>query len=411
MLNVNMMCPQNRCAPVVPVGIMPLLPAADSPSPSPTSGITRAKQIPNTVHHHHNHFDDDLASMSSITPPPSSPSDHSPNMAPMPMIATDEEGQLIFQFSAPDEEHELHEAHEATHSLAFASDLRNRRYEKEHGNNGLPCVVTLSQKLSTFAGKDDDMTVAPPFPVPPSQPTPSAACTLTPSFFTLPPSTSSSSLDASPSNDSPSPFPFAPPVPTTNGLHIQPASAMTMTLSDSYAEPQNKLQDDSSVHATNTPTTTSPTSSPLNHHHRSTSSSASTITPMSSKSSPTSPLSTPHASPTLLMRSSNNNASAATPSQHNLPPVAGPLAALQLQHHPRSPQLSGLPSPSLIPPSPLSLYPPSLDLNPNPSTNPTGFFPERKKGIANTAITGHVKRASGSALARPTSPVVKPLKS
>lgn len=406
MLNVNMMCPQNRCAPVVPVGIMPLLPASDSPSPSPTSG-TRAKQIPSTLHHHHhhNHFDDDLASMSSITPPSSSPSDHSPNMAPIPFITTDEEGQLIFQFSTPDEEpNVIHEAHEATHSLAFASDLRNRR----HGKNGLPCAVALSEKLSTIAGED---ALAPPFPVPPSQPTPShshAALTLTPSFFTLPPPTtsSSSSSDVSPSNDSPSsPFPFAPPVPTTNGLSIQPASAMTMTLSDTYAE-HNKLPDDSNVHATNTPPTTSPITSPLNQHHRSTSSSASTITP---KLSPTSPLSTPHASPTLRMRSSNNtnsnNASAATP------PVAGPLAALQLQYHPRSPQLSGLPSPSLIPPSPLSLYPPSMDLNTNPGTTPAGFFPERKKGIVNTAITGHVKRASGSGLARPTSPVVKPLKS
>lgn len=506
MLNVNFMCPQYKCAPVVPIGIMPLLPTTDAAPPSSASSSASHSPISSTHpsgvsirrkdfssppanHYGKSSFvglvDDETSSPSSITPPPSSPSEHSPGNAhiPIPTIATDDEGQLIFDFSAPDEAeeaaHRLADAFEAKRPPHDNSDNDNDHYRRNghnlsHGQTRSVGVEALTSKLATVVedgGKqqlrfDDDRhkenenkddNVKPPFPLPPCQPT-LAHASLTPSFFTLPPaaapcptsspaSSSSNSTSNPPSNrlnntvshSEESPFPFAPPVPTAT----IPLPALAMTLSpasnaatharasetstdvkpgESQPIPPTQGLDQHGVPPTSNSKTGSESTSPLTgeglnrcHHQSSSSSSSSTITaatktPMSSPAPP-SPSLTPQASPRLQMRSiaRTNNPTSGTQTQ---PPVAGPLAAtLQFQRHPRSPQLNGLPSPSLAPPSPLSLYPPSLDHNgPLGSTSTNGFFSKRVNSSTGIGANGHVKRGSIGG-ARPTSPAVKPLKS
>lgn len=410
MLNVNFMCPQNKCANIVPVGILPLLPPSENPSPSTSASAysgsstgyvyRRPKLCPSDsnlaskLSSHNKHFvgllDDDLASMSSmssLTPPPSSPSDHSPTSGTIPLIATDEEGQLIFQFSAGDD------------PMPVSIEMDKRRHDTDHPrddtvlNKGHVSSSGAPSRTPPPTLKDP---FAPPFPVPPTQPsqtssTHSAALTLTPSFFALSPSPSAAaSSSSSPTQFNPSsPFPFAPPVPTTAGLP-------SMTIPDS------------SISFTS--------ETPVSHPN--------STTPK--RQSSTSDQSTPHGSPTITMPSQLFNRPGPHSNNPNYNPRPGPLAALQSQHlhqqHPRSPQLSGLPSPSLIPPSPLSLNPPNLDLSPTSSSG--SFFPERKKpSVGAGVITGvtvaglHTKRPSitgvstGNGVARPTSPVVRPLKS
>ncbi|CCA70691.1 hypothetical protein PIIN_04625 [Serendipita indica DSM 11827] len=430
MLNINLMCPQNKCA-VIPIGILPLLPASDAtPLPTTTApAVVQSRPKPSGLARHlsaqNQHFvgllDDDLVSMSS-TPPPSSPSDHSPNTSgiPLPMIATDDEGQLIFQFSSSDDlEDEIIRTTPPTSSHPHHK-LASSENSPKHVNTPPPAPKSGAPQSSNSG------VVTPPFPVLPSPSSQAnvAAMTLTPSFFSMTPQTS-----PTPSAPS-SPFPFAPPVSTCVALPSPPPLPTSPSIDQVRPKATSSPSAIDPHHAVS-----SPKGLQKHQHHRSTSS------PISSpKKAPAtlSPLATPHASPTFTIplhmhmgspRATSVNPSSAThgagaSQAHTQSVIAppGPLAALH-QRHPLSPQLSGLPSPSLVPPSPLSLYPPNLDQH-QPSSNgtssPAGFFGERKRSatatIATTSgVAGHVKRASvggpTSTLARPSSPVVKPLKS
>lgn len=434
MLNVNMMCPQNsntRCS-GVGIGILPLLPPSEPSSATSTSNNSPVLQPKQTIHSTHSiigrhlsaknqHFvgllDDDLASAYSSTPPPSSPSEHSPNMnvTALPMIATDDEGQLIFQFT---DSGDLDDT--------FDHNIHSRRHESANNVNGSKHAHDLSLNLTTKLAKIEESATAAPFPLPPSkqqnQPN-QAAFTLTPSFFALPPQPQPATMPKSDPSESASPFPFAPPVPTTAGLGLPSLPSLSMSASQCSS---NKT----------TPTPSNLASPTRLSHHQHTSSSG---------SSPTSPQSTPHASPkyatamhvNMRAASRTGNAPAAGPptstnhqTQGQSHPPAGPLAALHLQHlqkHPLSPLLSGVPSPSLAPPSPLSLNPPNLDntssttFSSSSSTtingvmsaaaaNPGGFFSCQKRSSNSTGA--HAKRPSaGAPTLRPTSPIVKPLKS
>jgi hypothetical protein len=399
MLNVNMMCPQNNRCSGVGIGILPLLPPSESSTRSTSAAGSPASQSKHSTHSNlgrhlsarNQHFvgllDDDLASVSSNTPPPSSPSEHSPNSmaTTLPMIATDEEGQLIFDFSAPGD---LDDALDLVHIR------RHESSDSKHMNDHRVLPSSLAMNLTTRLAKksqEQEQLMAAPFPVPPcKQPqTNNAAFTLTPSFFALPPQPSVSN---SPENSEPSsPFPFAPPVPTTTGLGVGlPSLAMS----------RSPRSSDNNSRTTPTPSNfNSPTPS-LDGHRRS----------ISPTSNPPSPLTTPHASPTFTIPTHmHTHARPKEPHPH----APGPLAALHLQHlqnQPFSPQLSGVPSPSLAPPSPLSLYPPehsSTTINcvmSSAPANPGGFFSQKR---------GHAKQRSngGTPVIRPTSPIVKPLKS
>jgi hypothetical protein len=459
MLNINLMCPQNKsnCS-LVPIGILPLLPASDSNCSSGTTSPganppTRAKpaQVLQTsplsrhLSAQNQRFvgllDDDLASMASSTPPPSSPStcDHSPVMlqkggTPLPLIATDEEGQLIFNFSTSDDYLDS--------SQAMADDY-NRRHNRKSNDvsmevsspTGGPTLAFKAHgpkpkmQCDAIHDKSRHETVGPPFPVPPSQSSHqmnNAALTLTPSFFSLAPQPATASSPLKPENStsstlsssSSSPFPFAPPVPSMPGLPGLPQLPALPQKSDT------STSSSSIKNATPTPSTLgSPTSPTIKQHQRSTSS--------SSSNSPTSPQATPHASPTTFVPLHAHMKSQRSPTptnhsqmtgHHHLGNIPGPLSALQQSKlqggHPRSPQLAGLPSPSLVPPSPLSLYPPGVDhssaLTSVQSANPGGFFGARKSSSATAA--SHVKKismsnATSAAVGKPSSPVIKPLKS
>ncbi|KAG8800484.1 hypothetical protein FRC18_008017, partial [Serendipita sp. 400] len=399
MLNVHMMCPQNKCS-NVPIGILPLLPPSGSCTPSPTSSTSNSfnpyqprnknfsggsggglgRHLSERNQHFVGLLDDDLASMSSMTPPPSSPSDHSPNTSgiPLPKIATDEEGQLIFQFSASDDfEEEIQSIiHERDAVLASAT-TRHESHKWKHvtqnqknmGKNGIPppIVAVASTGKSTGLGKSaasptaspqqEVETVPPPFPVLPSQSSssssPSAAMTLTPSFFSLappppPPTTATANNDGDVS-----PFPFAPPVPTTAGLPDLPTFPIGPSVPTSPKVNCTDTSTSTNVNATPTQSTVaSPFLSSSQHqthkHHRSISSPTSSPIASPKKASATlSPLATPHASPTFMiplhahMRSPpaprNGTSDSSAPPSH--PAAPGPLVSLQ-QRHPLSPQLS-----------------------------------------------------------------------
>ena len=394
MLKVNMMCPQNSRCSGVGIGILPLLPPSE-PSSSANSSSPASYSRPSFQSTHSNigrhlsarnqHFvgllDDDLSSVYSSTPPPSSPSDHSPNtnVTALPMIATDDEGNLIFDFSAPgDLDDTFEQMHNRRHENS--SDIETKHHDY---------AAISSLDMTKFAKKTQDQVTHAPFPMPPSKHSNNAA--LTPSFFTLPPMPTKS--------ESSSPFPFAPPVPTTAGLGLPSLPSLSMSIKSSTHESENKV----------TPTQSnlgSPTSSAAPSHS-------------TSNSNPTSPQSTPHASPTTKHVSMHTTRPTRTsgPNSQSQSHVPGPLSALHLQHlqkHPLSPLLSGVPSPSLAPPSPLSLYPPPLDSTTTINgvmcaapANPGGFFSSQKRTPA-----GHAKRSSsGAPVIRPTSPIVKPLKS
>lgn len=399
------MCPQNSRCSGVGIGILPLLPPSEPSSATSNSPVYQSRPNNHSTHSNigrhlsakNQHFvgllDDDLASVYSSTPPPSSPSEHSPSnsVTTLPMIATDEEGQLIFQFSAPGD-------------LDDAFDQHNRRHENSsetkhaENHNALPSSLTLdlTTKLARKGQEQETHVNAAPFPLPPSkhcQQNNAAAFTLTPSFFALPPQPSmSTQSDASP-------FPFAPPVPTTAGLGLPTLPSLSMSTKSTY-------ESDKSSKTTPTP---SNMSSPTRSFDQ----------PKASNSKPTSPQSTPHASPTYTTVHMRSSKPSNQSQSHGAPPPAGPVSALQLQHlqkHPLSPLLSGVPSPSLAPPSPLSLYPPQMESSTTTingvmsaaAANPGGFFSCQKR---NSSV-GHAKRASaGAPTIRPTSPIIKPLKS
>jgi hypothetical protein len=398
-----MMCPQNRCS-GVGIGILPLLPPSESSTRSTSAASSPAsysKHIPHSTHSHlgrhlsakNQHFvgllDDDLASVSSITPPPSSPSEHSPNstVTPLPMIATDEEGQLIFDFSAPGD---LDDPLDLVHIRRHESS--DSKHVNDHSTFPPSHAVNLTAKLAKESQKQEQLMAA-PFPVPPPEQshTNNAAFTLTPSFFAL---TSQPSIPDSPDNSEPSsPFPFAPPVPTTTGLGIElPSLSMS----------RNPSSGDNSSKTTPAPSNFGSPTPSLDGHNA----------PTSPTSNSTSPITTPHASPALTVSMSTQTRVRPKDSQSRVP---GPLAALHLQHlqnPPFVPQLSGVPSPSLAPPSPLSLYPPesSTTINcvmSNAPANPGGFFSDRRRSGPHTKQ----RSSSGAPIIRPTSPIVKPLKS
>jgi hypothetical protein len=392
-----MMCPQNRCS-GVGIGILPLLPPSESSTRSTSaasSPASHSKQIPHSTHSNlgrhlsskNQHFvgllDDDLASVSSITPPPSSPSEHSPNsmVTPLPVIATDDEGQLIFDFSAPGD---LDDPLDLVHIRRHESS--DNKHVNDHSTLPPSHAINLTAKLTKESEKQEQLMDA-PFPVlPPEQShTNNAAFTLTPSFFALP---SQPSIPNSPDNSEPSsPFPFAPPVPTTTGLGLDLPS-LSMSRTPSSGDNSNKT--------TPTPSDSGSPTPSLDGHN-------------AAASNLTSPITTPHASPVFTVSQTRVR------SKDSQARVPGPLAALHLQHlqnQPFSPHLSGVPSPSLAPPSPLSLHPPesSTTINcvmSNAPANPGGFFSDRKR----SGLHAKQRSSSGAPIIRPTSPIVKPLKS